>query len=51
MRGQSLRLIWDLVSTVSFDYGIITEGNIFQMVLGNGFRAWSDKHSLEMTRS
>ncbi len=35
--GIGFRLIWNLVTTVSFDYGISTEGQIFQMDLGYAF--------------
>jgi hypothetical protein len=31
--GIGFRLIWNLVTTVSFDYGISSEGQIFQMAL------------------
>lgn len=35
--GMGFRLIWNLVTTVSFDYGISTEGQVFQMDLGYAF--------------
>jgi outer membrane protein assembly factor BamA len=35
--GIGFRLIWNLVTTVSFDYGISREGQIFQMDLGYAF--------------
>jgi outer membrane protein assembly factor BamA len=35
--GIGFRLIWNLVTTVSFDYGISSEGQIFQMDLGYAF--------------
>jgi hypothetical protein len=35
--GVGFRLIWNLVTTVSFDYGISSEGQIFQMALGYAF--------------
>jgi hypothetical protein len=35
--GLGFRLIWNLVTTVSFDYGISSEGQIFQMALGYAF--------------
>jgi hypothetical protein len=31
--GIGFRLIWNLVTTASFDYGISSEGQIFQMAL------------------
>jgi hemolysin activation/secretion protein len=35
--GIGFRLIWNLVTTVSFDYGISSEGQIFQMDLSYAF--------------
>jgi outer membrane protein assembly factor BamA len=35
--GIGFRLIWNLATTVSFDYGISSEGQIFQMDLGYAF--------------
>ena len=35
--GIGFRLIWNLSTTVSFDYGISSEGQIFQMGLGYAF--------------
>jgi len=35
--GIGFRLIWNLVTTVSFDYGISSEGQVFQMDLGYAF--------------
>ena len=35
--GLGLRLIWNLVTTVSFDYGISSEGQFFTMDLGYAF--------------
>lgn len=35
--GIGFRLIWNLVTTVSFDYGLSTEGQVFQMDLGYAF--------------
>jgi hypothetical protein len=35
--GIGFRLIWNLVTTVSFDYGISSEGQVFQMALGYAF--------------
>jgi hemolysin activation/secretion protein len=35
--GIGFRLIWNLVTTLSFDYGISSEGRIFQMALGYAF--------------
>ena len=35
--GIGFHLIWNLVTTVSFDYGISSEGQIFQMGLGYAF--------------
>lgn len=35
--GIGFRLIWNLVTTVSFDFGISDEGQIFQMALGYAF--------------
>ena len=35
--GIGFRLIWNLVTTVSFDYGISSEGQIFKMDLGYAF--------------
>jgi outer membrane protein assembly factor BamA len=35
--GIGFRLIWNLVTTVSFDYGFSSEGQVFQMGLGYAF--------------
>jgi hypothetical protein len=35
--GIGFGLIWNLVTTVSFDYGISSEGQVFQMDLGYAF--------------
>jgi len=35
--GIGFRLIWNLVTTVSFDYGISSEGQVFTMDLGYAF--------------
>jgi hypothetical protein len=35
--GIGFRVIWNLVSAVSFDYGLSSEGQIFFMNLGYAF--------------
>ncbi len=35
--GIGFRLIWDLATTVSFDYAISSEGQVFTMDLGYAF--------------
>jgi hypothetical protein len=35
--GLSFRLVWNLASVISFDYGIGGEGNLSYMELGHPF--------------
>jgi outer membrane protein assembly factor BamA len=35
--GLSLRLVWNLATIISFDYGFSSEGNLFYMELGHPF--------------
>jgi hypothetical protein len=40
--ASGFRLIWNLVTTVSFDYFVNSEGQIVRMDLGYAFRTWDD---------
>jgi hypothetical protein len=35
--GLSFRLVWNLATIISFDYGVSSEGSLFYMDLGHPF--------------